>query len=261
MRKLLLILVYLNVCHLTSAQSIIIQEKHTDKNYTLTAINNMACPATLIATADSMHMQFKKYLPQHANRILVRLPMDTINISAIDRVLNYRLILGNPDAVHDNSYQYNLPFPVGVTHELMQGNNGWFSHNTTRARYAFDFKMPVGSLVTAARGGVVVYVEERFSKGGDNKMLKDRGNQIAICQDDGTIAVYAHIKHNGAIVKVGDPVFAGEPIAFSGNTGFTTGPHLHFAVLVADSSVAIHFRGLKNPLVAGRMYTNNGNFQ
>jgi len=209
-----------------------------------------------------MDMQFKKYIPQHSERILIDLPDSSLSqVSNLDHVLKYSLILGDPKVVPDNQYRYSLPFPVGQSHELIQGNNGSFTHNEPRSQYAFDFKMPIGSVITAARGGVVVYVEERFSRGGNDKNLMDKGNQIAICQDDGTIAAYAHIKHNGAIVKLGDRVFAGEPIAFSGNTGYTTGPHLHFVVMVGNHSIPIRFRGLEDSLVEGRFYSNDGNSQ
>jgi murein DD-endopeptidase MepM/ murein hydrolase activator NlpD len=47
---------------------------------------------------------------------------------------------------------------------------------------------------------------------------------------------YAHLSENGAIVKVGDQVKAGQQIAWSGNTGYSTGPHLHFQLDDADAT-------------------------
>ncbi|MGD8428370.1 MAG: M23 family metallopeptidase [Balneolaceae bacterium] len=262
MRYLLIILIYLNAWQLVDAQSIFIRREHKEGAYILSAINNMHCPTTIIARADTMDMRFKKYLPEHSERMLVNLPDSSVKATTdLDRVFEYSLILGNPKAVHDDSYQYSLPFPVGESHKLIQGNNGNFTHNEPRSRYAFDFDMPEGNLITAARGGVVVFVEQRFTEGGRDKKFLDHGNQIAICQDDGTIAAYAHIKHNGAIVKVGDRIFAGQTIAFSGNTGYTTGPHLHFVVMIGNNSIPIHFRGIPDPLKEGRVYTNTGIFQ
>lgn len=262
MRKLVIFFLFTLSTSWTFAQAIIIQREQTKGNYMLWAVNKTSCPATITATADSMNMEFSEYLPGHSKRMLVDLPDSSLtNMLGLDRVLEYNLTLGDPNAVPDKRYQYDLPFPVGESHELIQGNNGVFTHNEPRSQYAFDFIMDEGSLVSAARGGVVVFVEERYNQGGDDKKLMDKGNQIAICHDDGTIAAYAHIKHNGAIVKVGDRVFAGQTIAFSGNTGYTTGPHLHFVVMIGNNSIPIHFRGLKNPLVEGRVYTHHGNFQ
>ena len=51
--------------------------------------------------------------------------------------------------------------------------------------------------------------------------------------DDGTEAQYVHLTLNGALKNEGDNVTQGEVIALSGNTGKTTGPHLHFQVVQA----------------------------
>jgi murein DD-endopeptidase MepM/ murein hydrolase activator NlpD len=55
---------------------------------------------------------------------------------------------------------------------------------------------------------------------------------VRLLHDDGAMSVYAHLKTDGVHVRVGQRVRAGQPIGLSGNTGFTTGPHLHFAVQV-----------------------------
>ncbi|EKS00485.1 peptidase, M23 domain protein, partial [Leptospira mayottensis 200901122] len=52
-----------------------------------------------------------------------------------------------------------------------------------------------------------------------------------ILHKDGSIAEYAHLKHKGISVQIGQIVQTGERIGFSGNTGFSSAPHLHFHVL------------------------------
>ena len=54
---------------------------------------------------------------------------------------------------------------------------------------------------------------------------------MRILHDDGTYAIYAHLNTNSIRVKPGDKVRRGQYIADSGNTGFSSGPHLHFAVV------------------------------
>jgi len=92
--------------------------------------------------------------------------------------------------------------------------------------------MPIGTDIMAARGGVVFDVAaSNFSGGLDPERDGPRANVVRILHDDGTYAIYAHLNTNTIRVKPGDRVERGEYIADSGNTGFSSGPHLHFAVV------------------------------
>ena len=68
-----------------------------------------------------------------------------------------------------------------------------------------------------------------------------------ILHDDGTYALYAHLNTNTIRVKPGDHVQRGQYIADSGNTGYSSGPHLHFAVIrnagLRPESVPVTFQG------------------
>jgi murein DD-endopeptidase MepM/ murein hydrolase activator NlpD len=76
-------------------------------------------------------------------------------------------------------------------------------------------------------------VEARHRGGGlDPRRDRARANFVRILHDDGSMALYAHLAPGGVRVQVSQAVAAGEPIAWSGNTGYSTGPHLHFAVQV-----------------------------
>ena len=127
----------------------------------------------------------------------------------------------------DSSYIYALPYEEGKSYRLVQGYFGPFSH---KERAALDFKMKRGSKITAAREGVVVRVKEDGDRGGWNRKYRSDGNNIVIQHADGSRAGYWHIKHDGALVNVGDTVKKGQPIAISGKTGFAIVPHLHFLV-------------------------------
>ncbi|MDB5250919.1 MAG: hypothetical protein JWP27_88 [Flaviaesturariibacter sp.] len=129
--------------------------------------------------------------------------------------------------VADTSYVYALPYPPGTSHLLIQGYNSRFSH---RGRLGLDFKMNRGSTITAARAGVVARVVDSFSKGGLKKKYLGRGNQVVIRHCDGSQALYGHGKKGGALVKVGDSVRTGQPLALSGSVGYSAFPHLHFIV-------------------------------
>jgi murein DD-endopeptidase MepM/ murein hydrolase activator NlpD len=127
----------------------------------------------------------------------------------------------------DTSFVYALPFEAGKAHFLVQGYFGKFSH---KERAALDFKMKRGTAVLAARGGVVLRVKEDGDKGGWNRKYRAYGNNIVIQHEDGTRAGYWHLQKEGALVQVGDTVKQGQRIALSGNTGYTSMPHLHFLV-------------------------------
>jgi murein DD-endopeptidase MepM/ murein hydrolase activator NlpD len=112
---------------------------------------------------------------------------------------------------------------------VTQGYNGSYSHSGPD-QYAIDFKMPPGTPVHAARGGRVVKVKEDSDQGGPSRKFESCANYILIRHDDGTLANYAHLQQASSSVKAGDVVEAGDLLALSGNTGFTSGPHLHFSV-------------------------------
>jgi murein DD-endopeptidase MepM/ murein hydrolase activator NlpD len=63
-----------------------------------------------------------------------------------------------------------------------------------------------------------------------------RANFVRVLHDDGSMGMYAHLEYYGVGVKVGQRVAAGDLLGLSGNTGYSTGPHLHFAVLVNDGT-------------------------
>lgn len=125
---------------------------------------------------------------------------------------------------------YLLPWPEGVIYLCIQGNRAVVSHRG-REEFAYDFVMPVGSDVCAARAGVVSRVVQEHDGNGrgwpNNLVLVDHG--------DGTTGRYLHLKRNGALVKVGDTVAQGQVIAHSGNVGNSMLPHLHFDVTRTDT--------------------------
>jgi murein DD-endopeptidase MepM/ murein hydrolase activator NlpD len=76
-------------------------------------------------------------------------------------------------------------------------------------------------------------VEGDFKQAGlDKEKFGGRSNFIRILHGDGTMALYAHLKPEGVLVRAGQSVSVGQEIGLSGNTGFSTAPHLHFVVQV-----------------------------
>lgn len=149
---------------------------------------------------------------------------------------------------------YKLPYAAGTAHNVGQANCSGFTHYG-QSRYAYDFDMPIGTSIRAARAGTVVDVVESKT---DGNGCADGENRVKIMHADGTVAGYYHLTKDGALVNVGDTVTQGQDIGRSGNTGCSTDPHLHFEVAGGDGSIAITFSNtLANPngLRPGTSYT------
>ncbi len=120
---------------------------------------------------------------------------------------------------------YVLPYTVGETYRLNQGNCSGFGHSGFW-QFGYDFEMPIGTVVSASREGVVVHAQDGATDGD-----RARTNLITIEHADASVALYSHLTLNGVQVTVGQTVLAGDPIGLSGDTGNTGGlPHLHFSL-------------------------------
>jgi murein DD-endopeptidase MepM/ murein hydrolase activator NlpD len=135
-----------------------------------------------------------------------------------------RTALGDP-RLQPALYDYPLPWSGGPF-KLTQGANGRYSHFTPKGRYAMDIAMPEGTPILSARSGMVVSIENNQSGRGNNPS----GNFVRILHDDGTMGVYLHLMRGSVVAPVGQRVEVGSVIARSGNTGNSTGAHLHFVV-------------------------------
>ena len=143
----------------------------------------------------------------------------------------YSQILGDPDAKHDDSFIYIFPYQNGTKHKLVQGFNGKSTHRDEN-QYALDFDLNIGTPIAAARSGIVVDIKEDSDIGGFSNTYDKYGNYILILHPDGSFGNYVHLKKNGSIVKIGDIINQGDIIGYSGNTGRSSGPHLHFDVRI-----------------------------
>jgi murein DD-endopeptidase MepM/ murein hydrolase activator NlpD len=136
---------------------------------------------------------------------------------------------GDP-AAQPQDHEYRLPFDYARV-RVDQGPGGSFSHSDAQNLHAIDFALEEGTPIVAVRAGVVMQVESDFDKAGLNReKYGGRANFIRIVHDDGTMALYAHLQPEGVQVRVGQRVRSGQRIGLSGNTGFSTAPHLHFVI-------------------------------
>ena len=174
----------------------------------------------------------------------------------------FQFIPGEPGAEHQPDQPYRLPYALSTSVRVSQAYPVIKTHSDPASQYAIDFVMPIGTDVFAAREGVVIEVASDFFEAGtDYEVDGPRANVVRVLHDDGTMALYVHLNWNTIRVVPGQHVRRGEYLADSGNTGFTTGPHLHFVVQRNEGgalvAVPVEFASSTGPitLVTGQSYT------
>lgn len=135
--------------------------------------------------------------------------------------------MGPYDARHAPTELYTLPWPADLSFECTQSYNGKYSHG---GEHALDIVMPKGTPILAARAGTVIEIADGWGDGAPDTSYMSKANSVRILHEDGTVASYLHLLAGGMKVSVGDAVVAGQPIAESGDSGYSRMPHLHFVV-------------------------------
>jgi murein DD-endopeptidase MepM/ murein hydrolase activator NlpD len=136
---------------------------------------------------------------------------------------------GNMLALHQANAIYQYPYAQDSYFPILQGFGGGYSHSGA-SQYAVDFAMPIGTPIHAARAGIVIDLVEHHIRGGASRKYAKYANYLVILHEDDTTGEYYHLSKNGVAVTQGEHVIAGQIIGYSGNTGFSSLPHLHFAV-------------------------------
>jgi murein DD-endopeptidase MepM/ murein hydrolase activator NlpD len=180
-----------------------------------------------------------------------QVPLLTVGKAVPDADLRFetefQFLPGEPGAEHRPLQPYRLPYALSTAATVSQAFPDTITHGDPASQYAIDFVMPIGTHVFAARDGVVIEVASDFFENGTDVKDAPRANIVRVLHDDGTMSLYGHLNWNSIRVVPGQHVARGEYLADSGNTGFSTGPHLHFVVQRnrggALVSVPIEFAG------------------
>jgi murein DD-endopeptidase MepM/ murein hydrolase activator NlpD len=147
---------------------------------------------------------------------------------------------------------YRLPWKSGINRLVVQGNRSFTSHRDLH-RYAWDFLMENGTQILASRSGVAIEIRDDFDGIGLDS------NFVILEHEDGQRSGYFHIQYKSSLIRLGDFVKQGQPIALSGMVGQTIFPHVHFAVLnkEASASLPISFNDVPGGIpLAGHFYVS-----
>ncbi|UJB72448.1 peptidoglycan DD-metalloendopeptidase family protein (plasmid) [Acaryochloris sp. 'Moss Beach'] len=131
-----------------------------------------------------------------------------------------------------------VEFPLrGFCHPL--NGEGWLSQGIRgrthqgRMEYAYDLAVSIGTPIYAMRSGKVIAVRDKYPDTGGGKENATRFNFVWIEHEDGYRSAYVHLQQgfrSKVDLKAGDHVEAGQLIGYSGNSGWSSGPHLHVEV-------------------------------
>jgi murein DD-endopeptidase MepM/ murein hydrolase activator NlpD len=242
----------ISLTHEHEALRVSVERADTDATTQLIGVNECLCVVTLRVSIEqsdfaqiSRGHAYQASLEPGARQVLVSAP----HLRGESRLrYSWTFALGSPKAVHSPASPYRAPFAVGETFTVTQAYPTRITHVTPDSAYAIDFALPDGTPVYAAREGTVINVRHDSFRGAPLPAMLDQANLIEILHDDGTIGVYGHLHWDSIRVHIGQRVARGEYIANSGNTGFSTGPHLHFAVWrnagTTDISIPVQFAGI-----------------
>ncbi|MDR2093789.1 MAG: M23 family metallopeptidase [Azoarcus sp.] len=242
-----------------------IDEAQSPQGIRFIAVNNGPAPMTVFFKLDGNNIQADRKLPL-AIAIAPRTSREIARVSPRKRSgrfsfqYEHSAMMGDAFTPPDEAYRYRLPFGKGVRTQIVQAPGGTLTtHDSDHLRNAVDFGLPEGTLVTAARAGTVVEVKDGFTVGRLDPALAGRANRVIVVHSDNTLGHYLHLAPKRVLVRPGQRVDVGEALAYSGNTGYSGGPHLHFDVrraavepggMVTQKSVPLNFHD-----AAGRKIT------
>jgi len=196
---------------------------------TLMTINNISSPGMMkpgeiIYLSNMRGVVINNETGKELKNAIERKKIHPDYVKAVNGVLDKKYLFvpcGQVSAVQRTLFLgtgFMFPLYSGKQTSGFGTRNDPFGKKQSEFHKGIDIACPIGSKVLASRSGTIAFTG---ANGG-------YGNLIVIEHEHNYHSLYGHL--NGYNVKVGQRVNKGDVIGYSGNTGHTTGPHLHFEV-------------------------------
>lgn len=174
-------------------------------------------------------------------------PSDTfINISG--EGLDYWWPIGSKETQDMNGiiFASGEPESTTITSKFGNRNTGIEGASTFHRGIDIGGVREGGTNVIASLSGTVIQVENGCANG--TRTCGAMGNHVSIQDIKGNVEVYEHLYQNSITVSKGDKVYQGQVIAKTGNTGVSSGAHLHFTIKINGTAVdPLDYVDPKNP--------------
>lgn len=227
-----------------------IYELNVENGYIIYANNKESCPVSVEFNFNLKNLKSSK---GEVNIFVIPAQTKKFEVTKLELIQNHKAYGFNYETTYtignhflketSSTFNYDLPFPTNKSYSILQGYDGEFSHQN---KNALDFDMAIGSEILAIRDGVIIKVVDNNNRSCPTSSCSRFNNYIVIYHADGSFAEYAHIKYKGATVSKGQKIKKGDIIAYSGNTGWSSGPHLHLEVFMqnihARKTLPVKFR-------------------
>ncbi|HET7202862.1 MAG TPA: M23 family metallopeptidase [Steroidobacteraceae bacterium] len=229
-----------------AAPRMVVVPRSTAQGIALVAVNPCKCTVEFAVKAETVAglLSGRQVVAAESEMPLLDVPADD---GPSEVRYEYGYVVGEPNVAHRPPMPYRAPFALAQRFRVTQAPPDAVTHTDAASRNAIDIAMPIGTAVHAAREGLVIDVARNHFRSGLQLATMGEANFVQILHDDGTYAIYAHLQMDTVRVRPGQRVARGEYIANSGNTGFSSGPHLHFVVLrnvgLRSESLPVTFAG------------------
>lgn len=193
---------------------------------------------SLIPKKDTVNI-YQEMLNDQSDDLMENHPAEDIynNIWRSDHVNPYKIPIDSmPDSVRIDCSNFFVPVHGAVTSE--------FGPRRYRFHYGIDLRLKIGDSVRSAFKGKVRIIDYE---------ARGYGHYIVIRHDNGLETVYGHLSQ--VLVSLNQNVKGGQLIAYGGNTGHSTGPHLHFETRYIGNAInPAHIIDFNTGLVHERNY-------